>query len=82
MARFEDVRTIVVGPTAPKGEAARGASAGASFHASLGENAAGEGACGAETARAEGLNEAADGLNVVAFALSILGDAAGEPDDE
>jgi hypothetical protein len=28
------------------------------------------------------LNDAADGLNVVALALSNLGEAAGDPDDE
>ena len=56
---------------APKGEADRGGSAGASFHKSLGENV--EAVEDSEVFRAPGA-----GLNIVAFALSF-GDVEGEP---
>ena len=82
MAKFEDVLAIEMGPIAPKGEADRGMSAGTSFQASLGEKADAAVACGPDTTRGAGLKDAADGLKVVALALSILGDATGDPDEE
>jgi len=82
MARFDDVLVMEVGPIAPNGEADRGISAGASFQGSAGENDDVVLACGADTTRGAGLKDVAPGLKVVAFALSILGEATGEPEDE
>ena len=76
MARLDEVLAIRGGgPTAPNGDAERGASAGASFQGSLGENTGGTEERGADTVREYG-------LNVAALAFSILGDATGEPDEE
>jgi hypothetical protein len=72
---LDDVRVILGAPTAPKGEADRGGSAGTSFHGSLGEKEGGTADNGADTARG-------DGLNATALALSIRGEDTGDPDDD
>ena len=82
MARLDDVLAILVAPMAPKGEADRGMSPPISFQGSLGEKDDVVPACGAETTRGVGLKEVAEGLKVEAFALSILGEATGDPADE
>jgi len=72
IARLELVRAIGGGPTAPNGDADLGGSAGRSRHGSLGEKADLTDSREAEGARG-------DGLNIAALALSILGDAIGDP---
>jgi hypothetical protein len=76
MARFDFVRIIEGGgPMAPKGEAEYGASDTTSFHASLADVCLAD-ARGALGILGDGRGE--EGLNVAAFALSILGDAMSE----
>ena len=73
---MDELRVMDGGPTAPKGEADLIGSAGASFHASLGDGTAAVlGIAEADTTRGEGLNEAA-------LALSIRGDRPGDPPEE
>lgn len=71
IARFELVFAIS-GPTGPNGDADLGGSIGRSRHGSLGEKVGRADERVADAARG-------DGLNVAAFALSIRGDASGEP---
>lgn len=74
MARFDPVLLMDVGPIAPKGEADRGGSAGASRQGSLGRKLELPYEIGAETTLGVG-------LNVAALALSNRGDATGEPEE-
>ena len=74
IARLELVLASVGGPTAPKGDAARGAIDGTSFHGSLGEKVSVAGEIGPETTRGVG-------LKVAALALSSRGDVRGELGD-